>query len=424
MEHSPTTAPIPFKSITRNPFVIAGVIVALIMILLGIFAPFIAPYHPIETDFASILAKPSSAHWLGTDQLGRDVLSRLIYSFRVYLYGGGFVFALSTCAAVILVALRTKSDTEQGIKGLPPGGILEYPVATLSMVIIFGGYLPLIMLMGVLGPSLNNVFVPTAILFSILPMSLVYQAVRWSLQREASSGEVQLTDTAVGPNPVSLAIRTSVALAPVTFSLAVLVFLLLESSLSFSGLGAPLDVPSLGIMLSTNLGFHIATGYWLWVFPGAVVVIAVGALAAITLPISRVQRSFQVVAEIPAEGMEFADFWVRIASILIDQVVLSLAVVIFVILLPVSGFLAFVVSILAFVYAVVFLGGRTQSVGNRLLRIKVVRADGAPVAIWRSALRALCMFVPPGYFLIPINRRRRALYDILAGTVVITQRRT
>ena len=290
MEHSPTTATRPLRLIARNPFVIAGVVVALIMILLGILAPVLAPYGDREKAGERELG-PSIQYPLGTDHVGRDVLSRLIYSFRIYLYGGVLAFALGTCAAVVIVALRTKSDTEQGIKWLPPGGILEYPVATLSVVIIFGGPPLLLALMAILGSSLNNVAVSTAVIYSILPMALVYQAARWSLQREASPGEVKLTHTAVGLNPVGLAIRTSVVLAPVTFSLAVLMVFLLESILSFLGVGAPPDVPSLGNMLRTGLE-HPATAPWLWVFPGGVLVIAAGALTAITLPISHVQRSF------------------------------------------------------------------------------------------------------------------------------------
>ena len=224
MEHSPTTGPIPLRLITRNLAVRVGVVVALVIALVGIFGPLLSPHDPRALSFIERLTPPvwhqdgTSKHILGTDCLGRDVLSRLLYSFRPDVIGGALALVLGTCAAVILVALRTRGETESGNKQLPPGEVLEDPIFRLSVIIIFAGTLPLIAIMAVLGSSFLNVIIPTAFLASILPMSLVYQAVRWTLHCKASPGEVQLTDTAVGLNPVRLAIRTSVALAPVTFS--------------------------------------------------------------------------------------------------------------------------------------------------------------------------------------------------------------
>ena len=142
-----------------------------------------------------------------------------------------------------------------------------------------------------------------------------------------------------------------------------------------------------------------------------------------TIPVSHAQQTFRVKAERPTEGMEYADLWLRFGSIVIDSlgflVYIALSALVVMAGFPESIMLLMVLLVL---YHVVYLGGWKQSVGSRLLGIKVVRADGEPVSIWRSALRALCMFVPPGYLLIPINRKRRALYDILAGTVVVKQR--
>ena len=118
--------------------------------------------------------------------------------------------------------------------------------------------------------------------------------------------------------------------------------------------------------------------------------------------------------------MEYADLWLRFGSIVIDNVGFLLFFVASILLLM-TGFpdLIILPMVLLVLYHVVYLGGWKRSSGNRLFGITVVTADGGPVTIWRSILRALVMVVPPAYLLIPFNRRRRALYDVLAGTMVI-----
>src|SRR3990170_5605546 len=85
----PLVRPAPRRSavsrILRNPLSLAGVILIGGLIVLAVIAPFIAPYDPIQTDLASRLAAPSRAHPFGTDQLGRDILSRILYGTRISL---------------------------------------------------------------------------------------------------------------------------------------------------------------------------------------------------------------------------------------------------------------------------------------------------------------------------------------------------
>ena len=123
------------------------------------------------------------------------------------------------------------------------------------------------------------------------------------------------------------------------------------------------------------------------------------------------------------EGMIYAGFWRRFGSIVIDTVgmfvlggalgSLSIAVG------SLESLILLVMYASVFLYSVIYLGGWKQSIGSRLLKIKVVTAHGGSVTIWRSALRSLVMWTPPAFLLIPFNRRRRALYDVLADTVVI-----
>ena len=425
MEHSPTNAPIPSRLITGNLAVRVGVVVTLVIALAGIFGPVLAPHDHRAIHGDLVFSPPSTAFLLGTDHLGRDILSRLLYSFRPEVIGGALAVALGTCAAVILVALRTKSETLLENKWLPPGGILEYSLARLSVITVIAGLLPLIAIMAGLGSSFLNVIIPTALLASILPMALVYQAAGWALWSPAHHEGEQPGQPVNIPGPTKIAVRTGVTLAPVTFSVAVLMVFLLESILSVLGIGLPPNLPSVGGMLNIAFQEHWATAYWTWVFPAGASAIALAALAAMTLPVSRVQRSLQTARYLPVEGLEYAGFWVRFASILCDTSII-LFVAWFVAILTyfaLSPFLIVLAIVLAIVYAVFCLGGWKQSPGNWLLIIRVVRADGGSVSIWRSVLRALCIAIPPYFWLVPFNRRRRALYDVLAGTVVIKQRR-
>src|SRR6185295_10517883 len=84
----------------RRPLAVAGLIVALAFVLAAIFAPWVAPYSPSETDFEAILAKPSLEHLLGTDELGRDILSRIIWGARASIMAGVFATLLAMVVGV------------------------------------------------------------------------------------------------------------------------------------------------------------------------------------------------------------------------------------------------------------------------------------------------------------------------------------
>ena len=480
MEQSSTSPPTSLRLITRNLMVWAGVAIALVYVFIAMAAPIIAPHDPVKQDLKARHIPPSwvgaqtetrtvtqradrpseedrpkislrdarkfyedvavgdvveiparqsgkVGHIFGTDHLGRDILSRLLYSLRPGVIGGVLAFALGTGAAVILVTVKTRGNTEQGTKLLPPAGILEYPVTTLSLLIIFAGQLPLIVAMVVLGPSFFKVIIFTGVISSILPTAVIYQAVQWKLQCEARPGELPRTGMAAGPNLIRLAINTGVVLAPITFSLAVLMFLLLESFLSFLGIGMQPPVLSVGWMLATGRGY-VETSSWIPGFPAGALFITICALVAITRPISDVMRQLQPLVEPPTEGMEYAGFWIRVASIFVDTSAIAFGALVIVVGAAVVGLPENITSqemaIFLFIFVPVYLGGWKRTMGNRLLGLRVVRSGGEPVSIWRSYLRFLCMVVPPFFWALHFNHKRRAIYDILAGTVVIKQRRT
>lgn len=283
-------------------------------------------------------------------------------------------------------------------------------------------------MIGALGSSFLNVVVATAIFSSVLPLSLVYQVVGRTMDNLAQVDTPSFGEIRTPPSPVHLALHASVVLVPVAFALTVLIALLLESILSFLGVGLPIDWASLGGMMGLALMAQAKTGFWLWLLPFGIIAIAAMALAAVTIPISRVQQTFQAEIEGPTSTLEYAGTWLRFGSVVIDTLSVLVLGAIFGLLLSAAGFpdslVILVLYVLVVLYSVVYLGGWKRSIGSSILRVQVVTAQGRPVTIWQSALRALVMGVPPAFLLIPFNRRRRALYDVLADTVVIRIPRT
>lgn len=256
---------------------------------MGIIGPIIAPHDPRTVNEFAVSLAPGT-NWvypLGADHFGRDILSRILCSMRWPFIVGVAGWVLGTCCAGLVVASKTEM-------WLPPGRVLEIPLARLSVAIILIAPLPLLLVMGAAeGPGFLQLGVPTAFVTAILPMALVYQAVRRTTATQASPEGEPSTTAAGEPIPVQLGLRTSVALAPVTFSLPILVALLLRWFLD----GAlPPDTPSLSRIVAGE-GAWTAAG-----FPVGIVVIAAAALAAITLPISHYQKSFQVTVEVSRVG--------------------------------------------------------------------------------------------------------------------------
>ncbi len=114
----------------RDKRAMFGTLVLAIFLICALFGPFIAPYEPlIQSD--DLLVAPNVQHLLGTDNLGRDVLSRLLYSFRPYIISGPLALVLGTVAAGLLVAMRTRSEPGSAVRQLPAGGVLENSVGRL-----------------------------------------------------------------------------------------------------------------------------------------------------------------------------------------------------------------------------------------------------------------------------------------------------
>ena len=251
--------------ILREPLNLLGITVIVAFAFCALFAPLIAPYDPLAQTLSSRLQPPSPEHWLGTDQLGRDIASRLLYGARISLVIG-----------VVVVALAGVFGTFIGLVAGYAGGLADEALMRLTEV--FLAFPPLILAMaiaGALGPSLTNAIVAIA-------------AVTWAVYARLARGQLlalrrrEYVEAArsIGASPARVVVRHLLpnAIAPllVQASFDMGGAIISAAGLSFIGFGAQPPTPEWGVMISEGRNF-ISTEPWLSLFPGLAILFAVGA---------------------------------------------------------------------------------------------------------------------------------------------------
>ncbi len=247
----------------RWRLVITGGVIIAVILIAALFAPLIAPYSPFDLDVATMLQGPSQAHWLGTDELGRDVLSRIIYAARI-----------SMQVAFIAASVGLVFGTLIGVSAAYFGGWVDLLLMRfMELLFSFPAILLAVVLMASLGTSIFNAMIAIGIVF-IPGFSRLARAATEVVLREQyveaaravgmSHGRMILRE--ILPNIVApLLVEAAVA-----FSYAIL----LESALSFLGLGAQPPDPSWGNMLNTGRGF-MSQAPWLSIVPGLAIFLTV-----------------------------------------------------------------------------------------------------------------------------------------------------
>jgi peptide/nickel transport system permease protein len=250
--------------ILREPLNVLAITLIALFAIGAVLAPLIAPYDPLAQDLASRLGPPSSAHWLGTDQLGRDILSRLLYGSRISLVIG-----------VVVVGLAGVFGTLFGLVAGYAGGLVDEGLMRLTEV--FLAFPPLILAMaiaGALGPSLTNAIIAIA-------------AVTWAVYARLARGQVlslrrrEFVEAArsIGASRTRILLRHLLpnAVAPLLIqaSFDMGSAIISAAGLSFIGFGAQPPTPEWGVMISEGRNF-ISTQPWLSLFPGLSILFAVG----------------------------------------------------------------------------------------------------------------------------------------------------
>jgi len=225
------------------------------LVLLSLLAPWLAPADPASQDLGQILRPPCTAHWMGTDDLGRDVLSRMLYGGRVSLGVGTLAVALSAIIGIGLGALAG------GLGGWVDALVMRSVDVLLCMPTLF----LVLTLIVFLGPGIFNVVLVIA-LTGWTDMARLVRAEILSLRER----EFALAARAAGATPLAVIRRHLLpnALGPVyvAVTFGVSGAILMESGLSFLGLGVQPPTASWGSILSAGRDY-ISNGWWLILFP-------------------------------------------------------------------------------------------------------------------------------------------------------------
>jgi peptide/nickel transport system permease protein len=250
--------------ISENPVTGIAFGLFLLIAICAIFGPWIAPFDPLASDTAAKLAPPSAKHWFGTDQLGRDILSRVIVATRLDLG-----IAVASVALVFLlggisgVAAGFFGGWIDRVVGRAADTIMAFPLFVLAMGIV-----------AALGNTVTNIVLATAIIN--FPLYARVARAEANTRRDAGfvlaarlsgNSEARILLTQILPNTIPIMV--------VQMSLTMGYAILNAAGLSFIGLGVRPPTPEWGIMVAEGAAYMVSGEWWIAFFPGAALMLAV-----------------------------------------------------------------------------------------------------------------------------------------------------
>jgi peptide/nickel transport system permease protein len=247
----------------RRPAAVVGLAVIVVFAAAAILAPLVSPFDPIATSWSAIRKAPSAAHWMGTDENGRDVLSRVLFGARASLLAG-----------VVSVIIAAGIGVPAGLLAGSAGGWIDAELSRIVDAMLACPFLILaIALTAFLGPDLTNAMI--AIGVSTAPR---FMRVARAATLEVASADYVQAARSMGASGLRVAVRhvapniVPPVLVQATLSLAAAI--IAEASLSFLGLGQQPPLPSWGSMLNAAQRF-LTQAPWLAVFPGMAIFLCV-----------------------------------------------------------------------------------------------------------------------------------------------------
>ncbi|MGE8104489.1 ABC transporter permease [Allorhizobium sp. NPDC080224] len=244
---------------------VIGLAIVLLFVVLAVFAPWIAPYDPVASDWLNVRKAPSAMHWMGTDDLGRDVLSRVVYGAQASLLAG-----------LIAVSIAILAGLPLGLIAGYFGGWLDSVISRCTDALLACPFLVLaIALAAFLGASLQNAMI--AIGISAMPIFIrLVRGQVLSIKNEdfvtAARGQGMRDGSIIISHILPNVVTPVVVQATITMAVAILA----EASLAFLGLGQRPPAASWGSMLDVARQFMIDAP-WMSIWPGlAIVVIVLG----------------------------------------------------------------------------------------------------------------------------------------------------
>lgn len=250
-----------WKRLSRNKLAMVGLAIVIIMAVIAIFAPIISPYNPNDRIKEVSQKGPSLQHWFGTDILGRDIFSRVLFGTRISMLVGVVAVAISLAIGLFFGALSGFFG------GLSDAFIMRIADIFFAFPYILGA----IVIMTVMGPGVLNVFIA----IGILGWSSVARLFRSSILSIKEKEYIEAA-RALGASNSRIIIKhilpNSFAPIIVYSTMNVGTAIIVEAALSFLGLGVQPPTPSWGKMLSESLGY-INTSPWMMFFPGLAILI-------------------------------------------------------------------------------------------------------------------------------------------------------
>ncbi|HYY54345.1 MAG TPA: ABC transporter permease [Candidatus Dormibacteraeota bacterium] len=250
--------------IRRNPRIVIGGALVTLLLLVALAAPFVAPYDPVEVDVSRSLLPPSPEHWLGTDDLGRDVLSRVIWGSRVSLSVG-----------VISVSIGFIIGVSVGLLAGYLGGLVDLiAMRAIDALLAFPALILAIAITAALGPQLQNAMIAIGVVAIPLYARLTRGQVLSVRERDFLTAA-----RTVGVPPTRLVLRhifpniTNPLVVQATLSTAFAI--LAEATLSFLGLGAQPPTPTWGADIFYSQRWLTNLKWWMSVGPGLGIFLAV-----------------------------------------------------------------------------------------------------------------------------------------------------
>ncbi len=251
------------RALLANRLAVAGLVVLAVLVLAAVFGRQLAPYGVNEVDVQNRLQAPSGDHWFGTDELGRDIFSRVLVAARVSLEVGVIAVGISLVVGVVLGL----------VAGFYGGKVDDVVMRLMDMLFAFPAILLAIAILAVLGPGLANAMIAIGIVYTPI-FARICRASVLSVREEVfvraaksiGAGDVRILRLHVLPNVLApIIVQTSLSLAFAILS---------EAALSFLGLGIQPPQPSWGRMLYDGRGF-IEQAWWMGVFPGLAIFLTV-----------------------------------------------------------------------------------------------------------------------------------------------------
>ena len=248
----------------HNPLAAIGVVLVVLFVVFAIFAPWIAPHDPAAIDLPARLSPPSHAHWFGTDELGRDILSRIIYGARISMFVGGGVVIISLALGLIIGS----------IAGYYGGRIDRFVnVVVMNAFLSFPGILLAIAFVAFRGPGIFNLVLALSLGGWVGYARLVRGQVLAAREREfveaaraLGASDLRIITRHILPNIIQpVIVQAAIGMAGA---------ILAEATMSFLGLGIPPPTASWGTMLN-DARAHLFDAPHLVVFPAIAVMLAV-----------------------------------------------------------------------------------------------------------------------------------------------------